>query len=277
MKRTLVMLSVVAVLSIGGIAKQTNACMKANKMEANKLSDFDIHKALYNFQIPDCWKPCGGINDQYLNDFKIMDKNYVKDGEVQFSASVHQVLLKYDGTDDVYAFAYHIVVEPLQVYHPATGMLWWAKPSRGDNWATKEVVTTVDLNSGSFGDWAPKNLPQTTSTSYTLSVGTDGASISATVDYVYQDVEFISKTRPITGYYYSQYTFNNGLADTVTTGGSDLRSLTPPPTSKYATSYYGFFTFQADSIDFYLDVDHKVSFWGTQTFATVSLSFDYDY
>ncbi len=261
MKKVLALLSIVAALSASGAAIPAEGnFLKANKMAAGQYASFEAHKALYGFDIADCWKPCGGFEDQYLKDFKVMDKNYVQDGEVQFYASVQQVLLKYDGVDDVFAFAYRVVVTPLQVYHEATGMLWWAKPSRGDYWITSEVMTSIKLTGGTIGDWAPKNIPQTTTSSYTVTVGTDGASISANMDIVTEDVEFISKTKAAEGRYYSKYSLNGITASSV-----------------YSTCYYGFFTFQADIIDFYLDVDHKASFYGIKNNKTASLSFSYDY
>ncbi|MBP5091780.1 MAG: hypothetical protein J6328_04405 [Bacilli bacterium] len=274
MKKALSLLGIVAALSASGVAMPAEGTLlKGNKMAAGQNVSFEAHKALYGFDIADCWKPCGGFEDQHLYDFKVMDKNYVQDGEVQFYASVQQVLLKYEGVDDVFAFAYRVVVTPLQVYHPATGALWWAKPARGDDWVTSEIVTIVDVNGGSIGDWAPKNIPQNYSTSITLGVGTDGASISATMDIVAEDVLFVSKTRAATGYYYSKYSLNN--SDVVNTGGSSVPD--PSPAEAYSTCYYGFFTFQADIIDFYCDVYHKVSFYGINNQKTVSLNFDYDY
>ena len=261
MKKVLALLSIVAALSASGAAIPAERnFLKANKMAAGQNASFEAHKALYGFDIADCWKPCGGAQDQLLNDFKVMDKKYVQDDEVQFFASVQQVLLKYDGADMIFAFAYRIVVTPLQVYHEPTGMLWWAKPSRGDNWVTSEIVTTVNLNSGKIGDWAPKNIPQTQTSSVTVTVGYKEASISASMDIVTEDVSFISKTRAAQGYYCSKYSLTGITASSV-----------------YSTVYYGFFTFEADFLDFYLDVDHKVSCYGTMNHKTASLDFDYDY
>ncbi|MDD5932838.1 MAG: hypothetical protein PUC70_00955 [bacterium] len=219
----------------------------------SRTSEFNGHCSAYGFSISNDWEPI------YMKDFQTYSYPVNDAGELQYQTDIQQVFLKNVNSSNTYAFAYRVVLSPLQ---PGRDWGFIGIGSHGDNWYARVLKTTIDLRDGySLADWSPKNLPANYSGTIGVCGGSSGFEISATVDFSMSELTVTSRSNVATSHYeteYSIYGYGNYAANSVV--------------------FYGFLTFIVpNSYSAWIDVTHTCEYFGSEYHGTVSHNYSFTY
>ncbi len=146
----------------------------------------------YGFNINAEFEPC------YMNG--VQEYDYLRDvkGDRHYTA-VYQVLVKSKADSDLYGFSYKIVSSPYQERNWG----FMGIGSYGNNYYNYDIKTKIDFSNDPYyskenytiTDYAPVNLPDSTTGSIGVGYGKDGPSISASVDYSHSELDVYSYIR----------------------------------------------------------------------------------
>jgi hypothetical protein len=235
-------------------------------------SEFEASCDAYGFTIStDNWVPfsAGGFNN-----FKVyVGKFYDNETTLNYSTEIEEVLLKHVGSTNVYAFAYRILMSPLQVRH--LGFLGIG--SYGDDWSIDKASTKITLNSTNhLESWAPQNGISKASVTMGVGLDTTGPSISASVTYDVSELNISSSSNAATGVFgacYSIFTFYQQDWRVGYFWGPLIDSYT-----KNSEYYYGFMTFCTDAGSLpSLVVEHDITYYGVCWYHEVTTTYTHTY
>lgn len=240
------------VLLTGKELPVSSARIKFPTVKALRSTEFDAHCSAYGFSISNDWDPI------YMDDFQTYSYPVYDAGVLQYQTNVQQVFLKNVNAYNVFAFAYRVTLSPLQ-----PGRYWgiFGIGSHGNDWYARGLKTTIILRDNyELTDWAPENLPQNYSGSIGVSLGSDGYSISANVNFNYSELTVISRSNVALRRYETEY----GIS-----GTGDYASN--------SVKFYGFLTFISSSSVAWIDVSHTFRYYGNLLPTNVEDTKEYSY
>ena len=205
----------------------------------------------YGFSISSDWQPYR--SQSFVKSFELK----LHGGKSHYQTDMQQVLLKNINYFGVYAIAYRVVMSPIS-HSRNWGFLGIG--SHSDDWYVRGVNTNVQVSNGySIGTWAPKNTASSTSGTIGVDYGTQGFTISASVDFTISQLELTSKTNVALGYYETDYSVS---------GKNNY--------SRYSSDYYGFFTFigPASLPMPSISINHEVKYFGSEYFGLKTHSYE---
>lgn len=202
------------------------------------LFDFDCDQ--YSISVGDGWEPYE-TNTNPLT-FVKTTKTLQYGDEVQYRTDVQHILLRYMNVN-LYSYLCRVCVTPVAPTNrrDENGVYY------GSTWSFQELNVSMDLPNGYYiGDWSPRNSPAVVNNTYGISVGVNGASISASVDYT-QSLNIISHTNIVTNHFETIYKYmlfdqysTNSITYLTMLKFSTLQTLDPSyfPLVHFKTVYY---------------------------------------
>ena len=238
-------------LTMAPANKESNSPSSITKK--NRSSEFDAHCSVYGFSISSDWEPV------YMKDFKVYSYPVRDAGHLQYQTDIQQVFLSNKYSSKSFAFAYRVVLSPLQ---PGRNWGFLGIGSYGDNWYARSLKTTINLRDGySLADWSPKNVPATYSGSIGVGGGSVGFQISASVDFSMSELTVISRSNVATAHYETEYRISGA-------GNYAANSI----------AFYGFLTFVTPGPGgAWIDVTHSCGYEGVEYHHLVTHDYSFGY
>lgn len=181
----------------------------------------------YNIQVDEGWDIV--FNGSYPLTFKKVSNVKTAsqtDDHVIYQTDIYHAILRYEESNN-YSYICRMLLDPVcnsSHINPDTGNPYVQTTN------FTGINISLDLNTELYdmGAWAPMTQPNVVSGSVSSSIGTDGASISASANYAYTlDVE--ARVSPTSGHFEIDYSYR----------------LANDEYNNYATVYYAMFNFVA--------------------------------